>query len=392
MNLLTCDNVRSLVADTRDRTQLWVFHHIPRTAGTSIAAEFSARLQPSYDIIIPLEAIARDSFNADTEIDLAFRRFWDEQKNTRFRFVSGHMRRSHIRQLRTLPDVRLLTMMRHPAAQILSIYRFAQSPAVPDHQRFIRKYPNLDAFIEQPESQNRVAAWLGGPGATAAQCIDILSREYLFCGLFEQLAVSFDMMKLLLGFAPSDPMAHLNAAPQEVPNEVDDVGRHRDKILTLNAVDGEIYHFVQRQFEEKLEQMSACLSSYARQPTGAEIAAADTIVRRLREQVKEQDRFLTAAQQDLRRLIEEAEERDRRLLAQDQELRRLTAAVEERDRRLAVADQDLARAIGEAATKHSTSWRITASFRRFAGKYPRVAGPLRRAIGAIGKTFTRAPP
>jgi|ERR1051326_5723393 hypothetical protein len=378
MNLLTCDNVQSLVADTRDRTQLWVFHHIPRTAGTSLAAEFSARLQPSYDILIPLEAIARDSYDADTEMDLAFRRFWDEQKKTCFRFISGHMLRPHIRQLRTLPDVRLVTMLRHPVEQIVSLYRFAQSPAVPNHRKFIRKYPDLDAFIEEPESQNRVAGWLGGPGATAAQCIEILSCEYLFCGLFEQLAVSFDMMKLLLGFAPSHPMAHLNESPEEVPNEVDDIGRHRDKILTLNAVDAEIYRFVQRQFQEKRQEMSACLSSHVPQPAGPELAAADTIVRRLRALVEEQDRQLRAADQDRRRLIGEVEERDRRLAAADMDRRRLIGEVDDRRAEL-------------EAIQRSSSWRMTGPLRRLTRKYPRLARPLRRGVGVVWRALTRRP-
>lgn len=263
MNLLNCDNVQRFVAENRDNgTQLWAFHHLPRTAGTSLTAEILQRLQPSCDIHITMEAFARDSFDPDTEIDLAFRRFWDEQKKTRFRFASGHLLHSHVQQLRTLPHVRILTMLRHPVQRVVSLYRYLQSPASPDHQKFIRKCPHLDAFIESPQLQNLIAASLGGSDAAAAQCIDILSRDYLFCAIFEHLAVSFGMIRLLLGFEPSDQIAHLNAAPRKVANEVDDVGRYRDKILAANEVDTEIYYFVQRQFQEKLQEMAACLSTY----------------------------------------------------------------------------------------------------------------------------------
>src|SRR5262249_36875692 len=160
------------------------------------------RLSPSYNIHIPEDAFDRETLDSEAEIEAAFHRFWQEQKTTRFRFASGHLLYSHIRQLRRLPNVRVLTMMREPLQQVISLYRHFRTPASPGYRIFVRKYPNFDSFIEDPRWRNCTAAFLGGPDATAAQCLDILSRDYVFCGLFEQVTVSFDMIRLLLALEP----------------------------------------------------------------------------------------------------------------------------------------------------------------------------------------------
>src|SRR5262249_20432284 len=154
-----------------------------------------------------------------------------------------------------LPRARIFTILRDPLQQVLSLYRYRRGPTGPDRHGFLRRYPHFDSFIEDPESQNRIAHSIGGEGATAEQCQDILLHDYVFCGVFEQMPVCLVMIGSLLGFDISGHMLHFNTAVPARRDVEDDIARYRDKVLALNAVDAAIYRFVHQRFHERLAHM-----------------------------------------------------------------------------------------------------------------------------------------
>src|SRR5262249_9459401 len=157
MNFLECTDVRDFLAANRDDgTQLWVFQHLARTGGSALSTALGWRLHPNYNVHIPIERFAEENFDSDPAMELAFRHFWEMQRTTPLRFVSGHLLRPHVGGLRKLPHARIFTIFRDPPQQILSLYRYLRSPASPEGPGFARRYPNFDSFIEDPKLQNRI--------------------------------------------------------------------------------------------------------------------------------------------------------------------------------------------------------------------------------------------
>jgi ABC-type transporter Mla subunit MlaD len=400
MNFLDCDDVRRFLAENRDDgTQLWAFHHLPRTGGTSLVTEVAGRLQPNYNVYIAHE-VFNDRWDPETAIEPPFRRFLEAQKTTAFRFVFGHLLRPQIEQLRTLTHARIFTIVRDPVQQILSIYRFHQSRAFPGHRWFIEQYPDFESFLEDPGQQNPVGLAIGGRGATAAECRDILLRDYVFCGLFEQLLASMAIIGSLLGFDIPDQMLHLNAAAPVARDDVEDVAPYRDRILARNAIDAEIHRFVYERFHERLDQMPAYLTADTAQPAmhglARHYAIAEKNVRRLMDEIEARDTRLVAAHEDIGRLVAKVEERDARLTAADKDLRRLIGEVEERNARLAAADADLRRLVGEVEQRDARLAEADKDLRRLIGEAEerdaRLATAnqdLRRLIGEVEERDAR---
>src|SRR5262249_605322 len=113
MNFLDCTNFRDFLAENRDDgTQLWAFHHLPRTGGSSLVAELAWRLEPSYNVHVPQDHFSDENWYPGVE--LPFWRFREALKVSHFRFVSGHFLRPQIEQLCALPHARLFTILRDP--------------------------------------------------------------------------------------------------------------------------------------------------------------------------------------------------------------------------------------------------------------------------------------
>jgi len=386
MNLLHCDDVPSFVADNQDDgSQLWVLHHVPRTAGTSLVAEIGRSLRPFYNVHVPAASFASGEVDPDAEIEVAFRDFWQAQAATPFRFACGHLLPSHIRHLRALPRARVFTILRDPVQQILSTYRYAASPAFPHFRTFLRECPDFDSFIENPRWQNPIATSIGGRGTSPRECLDILARDYLFCGLFEELELSFGMVRLLLRLEPDARTAHLNASPTNPLHEVAAAASYRDKILAANPVDAEIYRSVRQRFEERREGMVRCLKIADLARSAARRAALHVELRRLVGEIADRDQRLERADKELRRLVDEAAERDQRLGAADTDLRRLVGEVADRDQMLGAADKELQRLVREVADRDQRLGAADADLRRLVGE---VADRNQR-LAAADKDLTR---
>ena len=188
-------------ATTSPGHPLWLFVHVPKTAGSSLRAELAGMLRPEANIHIDHGDSTkpfRDRF------DEAVANFIAEARQRPFRFASGHIDMAQVQRIRdALPDVRCVTMLRHPVARFVSDFRYQRSPMHPTHAEFRRRVPTLEDYVAFRSEWNKTARHLV-PSALvdrgdAVSCIDHIMRTYDFVGIQEMYPLSFRTLTTLVG-------------------------------------------------------------------------------------------------------------------------------------------------------------------------------------------------
>jgi hypothetical protein len=181
---------------------LWLFVHVPKTAGSSLTTEIAEQLKPYRSLHIDhaqRDIPAAERFQAVTEAFLAERR-----GGVQAHFASGHVAWRQVATiLREEPGTRLFTVLRDPAARLASDYLYQRSPMHPLAAEVRAKVPDFDAFLDLPGQRNRAARHLLPPplfqaGDPAAALRHIRGR-YAFVGLQERHALGLRALGALLG-------------------------------------------------------------------------------------------------------------------------------------------------------------------------------------------------
>jgi hypothetical protein len=245
----------------RDSKKLWVFHHIPKTAGSSLANDLGAKFKPRCNLYPGAFGEERTDIIAAKRLDPIVQKFIAIQQEGTYRFAHGHLRRSHLQLLQSsLPNVAPFTMLRDPFDRFISSYRYQQTPKSPNNTAFIRDYPTIESYIESDtgialNARNTCCKFLAGsPGATFEEARSVLEQDYVFCGLLEAYPLSFAVITTLMGHC-SKPTRHDNKTPESVPNDVADPKRYRDRIYEINAEDMKLYDFVRYKINNIEEAM-----------------------------------------------------------------------------------------------------------------------------------------
>lgn len=175
----------------------WVFHHIPKTAGSSMAAELAAAAAPYVNIHPDYSATSLETTDS---MMAAIDRFLD-QTGGRVRSVSGHFAGRHFDHLRAgLPEGhRAFTFLRHPVARIYSEYNYCMTPRHPPWRMFAERFPTIRDFIEAPAEQDKCALYMfGTTRITPAEAIARMGQTYAVIGLQERYPVSFLLISALI--------------------------------------------------------------------------------------------------------------------------------------------------------------------------------------------------
>lgn len=249
---------------------LWLFVHVPKTAGSSLAADLAKGLQPYRSLHINHLDRGRPAMQrydlAVEEAILAFR-------GSPFRFASGHVQQRHVARLaQGLPGTRLFTMLRDPAARLVSDYLYQRSPMHPLAEEVRRRIPDFEAFLDLPGQRNRIARHLVPKPILDAQdtaaAIAHVEAHFAFVGLQESYALSFRALGAMLDQAQA-PAAKLRVNDAAAMERADITARLAEpalaaRIAEANAVDLALYRY----FAARWESVTARLQAWLDQPPG----------------------------------------------------------------------------------------------------------------------------
>lgn len=252
---------------------LWLFVHVPKTAGSSLAAELAALLPPYRSIHIDHADRAR---SAAERYDEATAAFLAEQARAPARSASGHVQFRQVGAiLRALPGTRLVTMLREPVARLVSDYLYQRSPMHPLAAEMRARVPDFAAFVELPGQRNRIARHLLPPRLVregdAAAAADFLLRRYAFVGVQERYGLCFRALTALLCGRPHRPSAEprrVNEAAAEERAAVREALRApalRARIAALNGLDLGLHAAVAAGWERIAAPLAARLDAMERE-------------------------------------------------------------------------------------------------------------------------------
>ena len=195
-------DLQSFIAESADPKALWLFHHVPKTAGSSLSAELAEHCPPYRNIHLSDE---------EYRAPIAGRPFWSQldhavdaliadDAQTAFRSASGHLLGEQAERIRArIPRAKLVTFVRDPVARVVSDYRYQRSAQHPAHERFAARYPTLAGYVESAE-RNKVHTHLATrPGEPLDELIDRVGGSYAFVGAVELYAMSFAVLMRLAG-------------------------------------------------------------------------------------------------------------------------------------------------------------------------------------------------
>jgi hypothetical protein len=184
---------------------LWLFVHVPKTAGSSLAAELS--LDPALDLM-PYRSLHIDHLDRGSPAMLRYDRVVEQALAAHaaapFRFASGHVQHRHVARLaQGIPGMRLFTLLREPAARLVSDFLYQRSPMHPLAEEVRLRVPDFDAFLLLPGQRNRAARHLVPKpivdAGDAEAAIDHIERHFAFLGLQERYAAGFMALTAMLG-------------------------------------------------------------------------------------------------------------------------------------------------------------------------------------------------
>jgi hypothetical protein len=221
---------------------LWLFVHVPKTAGSSFNAELTPLLKPNHHVFIDYTQTAEKPYH--TLYDEAVERFIAQAQDTPLRYATGHINGGHVeRIMAALPRVRPVTLMRQPVSRFISDYRYQRTPMHPGHEKFRQDFPTIEDYLGQKGEWNKTANYLVPPhirrdGAEA--CIDYVMARYAFVGIQEMYPLSLRMVTTLAG-SPARPGAKHRVNAPTPENSVELTPELERSIRSHNALDMALY-------------------------------------------------------------------------------------------------------------------------------------------------------
>ena len=188
---------------------LWLFVHVPKTAGSSLATDLAGRLPPYRNIHINHTDRSRP---APERFDVVTEAFIAAQATEPCRIASGHLQFRHAKRIsEAVPGTRLFTMLREPVARLVSDYLYQRSPMHPLAEEVRARIPDFAAFIELKGQRNRIARHLLPPklvqDGDVSAALDMLRNRYAFIGVQERYALGFRALTAMLTGQPALPAA-----------------------------------------------------------------------------------------------------------------------------------------------------------------------------------------
>jgi hypothetical protein len=180
---------------------LWLFVHVPKTAGSSLSADLAPQIGPYRSIHIDHSDRER---TGPERFDIAVEGFLAGLAHERVGFVSGHILQRHVARIQAaVPGTALFTMLREPTARLVSDYLYQRSSMHPLAAEVRARVPDFDAFLELRGPRNRAARHLVPlplvKAGDAERAIAHVRRNFAFVGVQERYALSFRALTAMFG-------------------------------------------------------------------------------------------------------------------------------------------------------------------------------------------------
>lgn len=244
---------------------LWVFQHVPKTAGSSLRGELAAALTPNAHIHLDGTDPAIPYHD---RLDAAVAAFAAGEAARPCRFVSGHIFERHIRGIRAAaPPARIITYLRDPVARFISDYRYQRTPMSPGHEAFRRAYPKIEDFLALDWTGNQITRYLL-PEALfhardAAAAADHLMDGFEFVGLQEDYGLCFVALARLLGIQRV-PTERQRENPSTPDNPAELGPETRARIAAAHTFDQAVFDILRARFQAVRTELARFLSQKPR--------------------------------------------------------------------------------------------------------------------------------
>jgi hypothetical protein len=217
---------------------LWLFVHVPKTAGSSLTAEAEGILTPSFNIDIDHTDTTR---TYQAKFDAAVQDFLARHARAPFRFATGHVVSRHVDMIRaTVPALRCFTMLRNPMARLVSDYRFQRSAMNLARDHFIANTPSFEAYVSRRHVHNKMALNLVPrpivESGDVQACVEYMMGAYAFVGLQEMYPLGLRTLTTLMG-EPHTPQARVRVNTEPGDDDVALTPEMEQSLRSLNAMD-----------------------------------------------------------------------------------------------------------------------------------------------------------
>lgn len=237
---------------------LWLFLHIPKTAGSSFRSELAAALTPNHNIVVDY---LDGSLPFEAKRNAAVSAFIARQTESPCRFASGHLRMRHVNMIQDqLPSTKVIAMLRNPTHRLISDYRYQMTDVHPLHESFRKRYPTLEHYLDDPASHNKICSFLQlRANEGLPELIARVEEKFSFVGLVETYPLSFRTMFALLGMDRRPSVHERKNTGKEV--KLDD--QLMTKLEDANSKDMVIYRHFRKRLLESKEAMWSHLATFA---------------------------------------------------------------------------------------------------------------------------------
>lgn len=165
-------------------------------------------------------------------------------------FVYGHLRDRHLVDLEQSDmDYRLFTFLRDPVDRLISVYRYNASPASPNYNQFVKRWPDFESWaVWYSETfPNDIASFTVGEVGSVDEYVGKLVSRFGFIGFQETYSESVYVLGELLGIELTDDRRE-NVTLETEHNDIEVPDSLRDRLRELNRLDCEAYLKVKKLF------------------------------------------------------------------------------------------------------------------------------------------------
>jgi len=223
-------------------SDLFVFQHIPKTAGSSIVQEMSRHIGAYEGVFIDYSNLPAVG-GVDDLMMVSLDRFLTSYHPARVKCISGHLRRKHINRIaEVLPEAKFSTFLRDPVDRVISDYRYQCTDQHPPYLEFRKKYPSIEDYIAVRGAGNKMWHFLVDKNVPVDEGIAMVEDYYTFIGIKEFYDVSINIMMMLNG-ADAMPKLHVRPTKNIEQNRVEVSDSLRNQILEANQKDHALYEY-----------------------------------------------------------------------------------------------------------------------------------------------------